>query len=324
MSRFAEIETFVRVAETGGIGAAADRLGIAKSAVSRRLKDLEERLGVRLIHRTTRRFSLTETGRAYYERAVSLLNDLEEADQAAAAVHGTLRGRMRVAAPLSFGYLELASAIADFLDAHEELTIDIDLNDRLVDLVDDGFDLAVRIGVLEDSSLIARKLFDVRNVACASPDYLARHGEPKHPGDLVDHLGLHYTNAPERRAWAWIDEDGRERTVQVQARLAANNGDLLARAAAAGVGISLQPSFIVCRAIEEGRLMPILTRTAWRPSACYAVYPPGRHLSAKVRALVDFLAERYSNRLAWETCLAGQGVPGSADRSEAETQGTHA
>ncbi len=305
MSRLEEIETFVAVAEAGGIGTGAERLGVAKSAVSRRLKDLEARLGVRLVNRTTRRLSLTETGRSYYERAVSLLADLEEADQAAAAVHGTLRGRMRVAAPLSFGTRHLAPAITEFLCQHVELTIDLDLNDRRVDLIDDGFDLAVRIGQLEDSTLIARKLFDVRSVVCASPDYLARHGTPKRPEDLAGHTGFVYTNSPERLAWGWTDADGERRSVQLQpGRLASNNGDLLTMAAEAGLGVSIQPSFLVCDAIEARRLVPLLTDVAWRPAACYAVYPPGRHLSAKVRALVDFLAARYAGTPHWEHCLS--------------------
>lgn len=298
MSRFSEIETFVTVAETGGIGAAAERLRLAKSAVSRRLKELEERLGVRLVQRTTRRLSLTETGRAYYERAVAILSDLEEADQAAAAVHGTLRGRMRIAAPVSFGTLRLAPALAEFLAEHEELILDLDLNDRRIDLVEEGFDLAVRIGNLEDSSLIARKLFDVRHLLCASPGYLARHGRPGHPDEVAEHAGLLYTGAPERRSWTWRQPDGTERSVQARARLSANNGELLLQAAEAGLGLCLQPSFIVEESIAAGRLAAILTGIEWRASTCYAVYPPGRHLSAKVRALVDFLARRLpsSNR----------------------------
>ncbi len=305
MDRLAEIETFVRVAEEGGIGAAAERMGVAKSAVSQRLKELEERLGVRLVARTTRRLSLTETGRAYYQRAVTILADIEEADQAAAAIHGTLSGRMRVAAPLSFGVTHLAPAVAEFLAQHERLAIDMDLNDRRVDLVDDGFDVAVRIGVLEDSSLIARKLFDSRNVLCASCDYLERRGTPETPEDLERHEGLLYTNVPGRLAWMWTDEEGRERSVDVPTRLAANNGDMLMAAAKSGLGLCLQPSFIAYRSIEAGRVVPLMLRTRWRETACYAVYPPGRHLSAKVRAFVDFLARRYSAVPYWERCLDG-------------------
>lgn len=303
MDRLAEIETFVRVAETGGIGAAAERLGVAKSAVSRRLKELEERLGVRLVQRTTRRLSLTETGRAYYERAVSILANLEEADQAAAAIHGTLSGRMRIAAPLSFGIRHLGPAISDFLCQHDALSIELDLNDRRVDLVDDGFDLAIRIGVLEDSSLIARKLFDARNVLCASPAYLERHGEPQQPDELTGHTGFHYTNTPERRGWTWLDPAGREQSVQMQSRLTANNGDILLEAAEAGLGVCLLPTFIAHGSVEAGRVVPILREIQWRRTACYAVYPPGRHLSAKVRALVDFLAARYAGTPYWDQCL---------------------
>lgn len=303
MDRLAELETFVKVAEAGGIGAAANRMGIAKSAVSRRLKDLEERLGVRLVNRTTRRLSLTETGRAYYERAASILVELSEADQSAAAVHGTLCGRLRLAAPLSFGLLHLAPALAEFMAMHEQLSVDLDLNDRRVDLVDEGFDVAVRIGVLEDSSLIARKLFDMRHVLCASPAYLEKHGTPQTTGDLQHHVGLRYSNLPEKRAWMWRDADGLERAAQLSSRMSANNGEMLVSAAEAGLGLCLQPSFIVYRSIEAGRLVPVLAGVNWRTIGGYALYPPGRHLSAKVRALVDFLAERFNGTPYWDECL---------------------
>lgn len=304
MDRLAEIESFVQVADSGGIGAAADRLGVAKSAVSRRLKDLEARLGVRLVNRTTRQLSLTDTGRAYYDRAVQLLADLEEADQQAAMVHGALTGRLKVAAPLSFGLMHLAPAMRQFLVDNPALWIDLDLNDRRVDLVDEGFDVAVRIGQLEDSSLIARRLAVVRNVACASPDYLALHGTPERPEDLASgHVSLRYTNVPERRSFAWIDAAGKERSVSVPARLASNNGEMLVDAAEAGLGIILQPSFIAYRSIEAGRLVPILTDVAWRDVAAYALYPPGRHLSAKVRAFVDHLGRCFGDPPYWDKCL---------------------
>lgn len=303
IDRLVDLEAFVRVAETGGIGSAATRLGVAKSAVSRRLKNLEERLGVRLVNRTTRRLSLTETGRAYYQRAVVILRDLDEADQAAAAVHGTLRGTLRVAAPLSFGLRHLAPAVSEFLVRHESLSMELDLNDRRIDIVDEGFDIAVRIGVLEDSSLVARKLFDARNVLCASPDYLARHGTPERPEDLANHAGLVYASGAERRAWTWRHLDGGERTVTPSARLLSNNGDMLVAAAEAGLGVFLLPSFIVHQSIEAGRLVPLLTAAGWTGVVAFAVYPPGRHLSAKVRAFVDFLAERFGGAPYWETCL---------------------
>lgn len=303
MDRIAELETFVQVADTGGIGAAAERLGVAKSAVSRRLKDLEERLGVRLVNRTTRQLSLTDTGRAYYDRAVQVLADLAEADQQAAAVHGALSGRLKVAAPLSFGLMHLAPAVDGFLQANPDLWIDLDLNDRRVDLVDEGFDIAVRIGQLEDSSLIARRLAPVRNVACASPGYLARFGEPQEPEDLARHVSLRYTNVPERRSFMWTDAGGRERSVAVPARLASNNGEMLVTAAESGLGVIVQPTFIAYRSIEAGRLVPILTHVRWREVAAFALYPPGRHLSAKVRAFVDHLSRCFGDPPYWDQRL---------------------
>jgi len=259
MDRMAEIQTFVQVAESGGIGAAAERLGVAKSAVSRRLKELEERLGVRLVNRTTRQLSLTDTGKSYYERATQILADLEDADQTAAAVHGALSGRLKIAAPQSFGVMHLTPAVTSFLNNHPELWIDLDLNDRRVDLVNEGFDIAVRIGQLEDSSLIARRLAPVRNLVCASPGYLAEHGTPARPEDLMNHSYLRYSNVPERRVFAWLDEQGRERVVNPKARLVSNNGEMLMAAAVEGLGIVSQPTFLIGPSINEGRLVPILT-----------------------------------------------------------------
>lgn len=302
MDRLAEIQAFVNIVEAEGIGAAARRMDVAKSAVSRRLKDLEERLGVRLVNRTTRRFSLTETGRGYYDRCARILADLEEADLAAADVHGTLRGKLRVGAPMSFGVRHLAPAVSDFVARHPMLTIDIDLNDRQVDLVDEGFDLVVRIGKLEDSSLIARKIAPARNICVASPDYLAAQGTPTHPMDLERHQGLRYSNVPERRFWEAMDADGNTFNPKVPTRLAANNGDFLMRACEAGLGVLTNPIFIVEEGVRAGRLVPILSDYTWAEVAVHAVYPPGRHLSAKVRAFVDFLAGRFGDPPYWEAC----------------------
>jgi len=300
MDRMAEIETFVQVAESGGIGAAAERLGVAKSAVSRRLKELEERLGVRLVNRTTRQLSLTDTGKSYYERAAQIIADLEDADQTAAAVHGALSGRLKIAAPQSFGVLHLTPAVTSFLTNHPELWIDLDLNDRRVDLVNEGFDIAVRIGQLEDSSLIARRLASVRIIACASPDYLKRHGTPKRPEDLHDHAYLRYSNIPERRVFCWVDDKGQERVVVPKARLVSNNGEMLQAAAESGLGIVSQPTFLVSESIRAGRLVPVLADYQWMELGAYALYPPGRHLSAKVRAFVDHLATCFGDPPYWD------------------------
>jgi len=297
------MRTFVGVVEAGSITGAAERLGIAKSAVSRRLADLEERLSVQLFRRTTRRLNLTDTGRGFYERCVRLLADIEEAELAVSQEHGTLCGRLRVAVPLSFGLGHLGPAMDAFLRTHPEVEFDLDLNDRQVDLLAEGFDLAVRIADLQDSSLIARSLAPVRHVVCASPAYLAEHGTPASPAELAGHNCLVYTNAPTPEIWEYVDPAGRPNRVRVRARLQANNGDCLRHAAEDGHGIVLGPSFILYRSIERGELRPILTGYQWPTLHAYAVYPRTRHLSRRVRAFVDFLAERFAGVPYWDRCL---------------------
>jgi DNA-binding transcriptional LysR family regulator len=303
MDRLEEMRTFVGVVEAGSITGAAERLGIAKSAVSRRLADLEERLSVQLFRRTTRRMNLTDTGQSFYERCLRILADVEEAELAVSQEHGNLRGRLRVAVPLSFGLNHLGPAIDTFLRTHPGIEFDLDLNDRQVDLLAEGFDLAVRIADLADSTLIARRLAPVRHVVCASPAYLAEHGTPRSPSELAEHDCLIYANASSPGLWPYADSDGREGSVQVRARLRANNGECLRQAAEDGHGIVLEPSFIVYRSIEEGKLLPILTDFQWPIIYAHAVYPRTRHLSRRVRAFVDFLAERFAGVPYWDRCL---------------------
>lgn len=306
MDRFGDLEAFVAVVETGGFSPAAERLGVAKSAVSRRIVGLESRLGARLLNRTTRRISLTEAGRALYERAGRILADLEEAEQAVGHEQGQLRGRLKVAAPLSFGLLHMRPAINGLLMNHPDLQIELDVNDRQVDLVEEGFDLAVRIGRLADSSLVARRLTTIRSVAVASPDYLARHGRPEHPDELANHPGLRYTNVRRRDAWTFLDARGHTIRPNVPERLRANNGEVLAAAAEAGLGIAIQPTFTVYRAIEQGRLFPILTDWRLPDVGLHLVYPPGRFLSRRTRVFSDALAQRFGDRPYWDDCLAAQ------------------
>lgn len=303
MGRFADMETFVRVVETGSITGAAQRMEIAKSAVSRRLAELEARLGVQLFRRTTRRLSLTESGRSFYERCVRVLSDLAEAELAVSQEHEALRGKLRVALPLSFGLLHLAPAINEFIEQHPLVEFDLDFNDRQVDLMQEGFDVAIRIAQLADSSLIARRLAPVRHAVCASPAYLAVHGTPAHPADLGQHVCLAYSNLANPGTWAYQEPDGRSGTVKVPIRLRANNGDFLCNAAIAGQGVILQPTFYVHDAIARGLLVPVLTGYAWPTLSAYAVYPPTRHLSTRVRAFVDFLAERFSGVPYWDRAL---------------------
>jgi DNA-binding transcriptional LysR family regulator len=303
MDRLEEMRTFVKVVESGSITGAAERLGIAKSAVSRRLADLEGRLSVQLFRRTTRTLSLTDTGASFHERCLRILADVEEAELAVSQAHGTLRGRLRVAVPLSFGLRHLGPAIDAFLRDHPQVEFDLDLNDRQVDLLAEGFDLAVRIAELRDSTLIARRLAPVRMVVCASPAYLARHGTPGSAAELADHACLVYSNAPTPGLWEYVDPAGRPGRVQVRARIQANNGDCLREAAEDGHGIVRGPSFILHQAIEAGRLRPILRDHRWATLHAHAVYPRTRHLSQRVRAFVDFLVERFAGVPYWDRCL---------------------
>ncbi|HQU14671.1 MAG: LysR family transcriptional regulator [Chromatiales bacterium 21-64-14] len=313
MDRFTYMQTFLRVVEAGSITGAADRMGVVKSVVSRRLADLEAHLGVELFHRTTRRLTLTDTGRSFYERCGRILADLEEAEQAVSREHGALRGRLRVAAPHSFGLRHLTPAITGFMTRHPGVVFELDFNDRQVDLLQEGFDMAVRIARLADSSLIARRIAPIRQVVCASPAYLAQHGVPRQPEDLKRHACLAYANSPEPDTWTYRTPGGGEGTVTVPVHLAANSGDFLTAAAVAGHGVVLEPTFIVYDAIRQGRLRPVLENYEWPGISAYAVYPHTRHLSSRVRAFVDFLVECFAGVPYWDRPAPGAGAsPGPA------------
>lgn len=300
MDRFADMEMLLAVVETGSISAAAERLKVAKSAVSRRLAELETRLGVELLHRTTRRMALTDSGRAFYERSQRILADLDEAEREVSSAHAAIRGKLKVALPLGFGLLHLAPLITEFMALHPGLEFDLDFNDRHIDLMQEGFDLAIRIARLPDSSLIARRLAPIRHLPCASPAYLARHGVPARPADLAQHAGLAYSNLANPGLWTYVGPDGQPGSIQVPVRLSANNGDFLCRAAMAGEGIMLSPTFYLRQALDSGQLVGFLTDHAWPELNAYAVYPPTRHLSRRVRAFVDFLAEKLSGEPPWD------------------------
>ena len=300
MDRFADLRMFVHVAEAGSISAAADQLAVAKSAVSRRLADLEARLGAELIHRTTRRLVLTDSGRAFLERARRILTDLDEAEQAVSQAHGALSGKLKVAMPVAFGIKHLGPLLSEFMVRHPGVEFDLDFNDRHIDLMQEGFDLAIRIARLQDSSLIARRLAPIRSALCASPAYLARHGTPSTAADLARHRGLLYSNLTHPGLWHYTGPDGQPGSVTVPARLSANNGDFLCQAAMAGEGIILHPTFYLSEYLRTGALVPLLTDHIWPQVDAYAVYPPTRHLSRRVRALVDFLAERLAGVPYWD------------------------
>ena len=300
MDRLTTIKTFVRVSETQSFSEAARRLRSSKSAVSRQVAALEAELGVRLFHRTTRSLTMTEAGRSYFERASRILADLEEANLSVSQLQSSPRGRLRVNAPMSFGFLHLAPALPDFLFRYPEIEVDVILNDRFVDLVDEGFDVAVRIGSLEDSSLVARKLAPIRRAVCASPTYLKARGVPTSPDDLRTHDCLCNSNVPLSREWRFIAADGRPWPVEVRGRLSANNGDTLKVAALRGLGLVNLPTFIVGSDLQAASLVTVLDKFVAQDMTVNAVYPHSRHLSPKVRTFVDFLAERFGPRPYWD------------------------
>jgi DNA-binding transcriptional LysR family regulator len=302
MGQFEDMEVFVAIVDADGIGKAAERLHVAKSAVSRRLVELEKRLGVQLINRTTRQSSLTEEGNVFYRRAQEILVDVSELNAITSRTQTVLQGDLKVAVPLSFGLQHVAAAIIEFAKLHSALDIHLDFSDRHVDIVDEGFDVAIRISELKDSTLIARKLATIRHVLCASPDYLDRNGRPTCPQDLKTHVGIHYSNAP-NISWKFVGPDGRTNSVVVPARLTANNGDFLREAAVAGQGLILPPAFLVWKQIENGELEPVMTDYSFPDTNAYAVYPETRYLSQRVRALVDFLIDRFSSAPYWDKGL---------------------
>jgi DNA-binding transcriptional LysR family regulator len=298
MDALTDIAVFVRVVERGSFTLAAGDLALSRAVVSKYLSRLEDRLGARLLHRTTRRLSLTEAGAALFEASRGALERIEEAEAAVAQFQSKPRGRLRVSAPMSFGILHLGPAMADFARAYPEITLDVRLDDRFVNLVEDGFDVAVRIGALTDSSLVARKVATTRAVACASPGYLAEHGEPESPEDLASHNCLVYSYLAD--VWRFTAPDGREIPVAVKGSLRINNGIVLAEAAVAGHGILVTPSFYVAPLLRSGRLKQVLARYKVKEIGIHAVYPQRGHVPPKVRAFVDFLVQRFGRRPDWE------------------------
>jgi DNA-binding transcriptional LysR family regulator len=301
MDRLAAIQVFAQVVESGSFAKAADRLGLSTSAASRHLAELEGHLQTRLLNRTTRRVSLTESGRAFYERAVQLLADLGEAEQEASSAAVVPRGTIRLTTAVNFGVRHVAPAIAEFLAQHPEVRFDVSLSDRVVDIVEEGFDLAIRIGAPGADNLVARKLGETRFVPCASPEYLAKHGAPKTPEELERHNCFTYEYVTPRNLWRFHDRAGAERTVRVAGRLHSNNGDLLAEVAAQGAGVVFEPAFIVGPEVRAGRLVALLQEFVPPTVPIYALYPSRKHLSAKVRRFVDFLTERFSQAQDWST-----------------------
>ena len=303
MDRFENMGAFIRVVEAGSISGAADRLGVAKSAVSRRLKELEEHLGVELFHRTTRRMNLTDSGRAFYHQSVRILEDVLEAELATSQAHGTLKGSLKIALPSTFGLMHMGPAINEFSQAHPKIEFDLDFNDREVDLIQEGFDLAIRIANLPDSSLIARRLAPIQFVMCASPVYLEQMGMPQSPDELREHQCLVYSLLRDFEYWHFTDSHGREIRTKIHPYLKASTGEFLKDAAVDGLGIILLPSFIAYKEIERGALVQILKEYKLTQMDAYAIYPQTRHLSQRVRTFVDFLVKRFEGTPYWDVCL---------------------
>ncbi len=291
MDRLGEMEAFVRVVDLGGFTDAARKLGVSKSAVSKHVAALEERLGARLLNRTTRRVSPTEIGLAFYDRAIRVLSEADEAEAMVSSMQDAPRGELRISAPVSFGLRVVAPAVAEFLKTYEDISVHMVLDDRFVELVAEGFDLAIRIGELPDSSLRARRLGDVSSVLVASPDYVAAHGRPEKWQDLAGHNLLHYSNLSSGNYWRLTGADGEERQVRAVGRLTVNNGDALVLAAEAGLGIAYSPDFILGDALRAGRLVELLPNARRPVLGIYAVYPQGRYPQPKLRVFIDFLVD---------------------------------
>lgn len=309
MDRISAMEVFVRVVQSGSFSAAARDLDLTPSAVSKQIGRLEDRLGARLMNRTTRQLSLTEVGAGFFERASRILTDVVEAERAVVDLHGAPRGTLKLNIPQSFGRRYVVPIIPDFVANFPEIHIDLTLNDRFVDLVEEGIDLAIRIGELSDSSLIARRLAPNRRIVCGTPAYFARHGRPASPADLVEHNCMVYTYRASRNDWRFITPEGGEEVVTVAGNLEANEAEALYSFMLADVGLCLLPLWLVGPDLESGRLEQACQGYHGPDSAISAVYPPGRHLSPKVRAFVDFLVERFAG---WGRSFDGSGANGAA------------
>ena len=308
MDRFEDMRCFVQVVDRGSVTRAAEAMRVAPSAVSRRIKELEARLGAQLLLRTTRRMSLTDAGRTFHARCQRILADLDEAEAEAADEPGALKGSLRVAAPVTFGVAHLTPILIDFMRTHPDVIVDLDFSDRVVDLVAEGFEMAIRIGNLRDSSLIARKVVDVHELPCAAPALIERMGMPVHPDDLKGWPALCYSGSERSDIWRYRGPGGSEGSVQVKVRMLANNGSVLREAAIAGEGVINEPSFHIHKAVERGDLVPLLCDYRWREMAIYTVYPPTRHLSVRARAFIDFVRERIGPKPYWEAFLDAPGV----------------
>lgn len=295
-----DLAVFVEVVESGSFTAAAGRLNLSKSVVSKYVSRLEQQLNTRLMNRTTRRLSLTEAGHIFYERCRKGLNEIADARAEISRLQEKPRGTLRLNTPMSFGILHVAPAIADFRTQYPEIQIDMDLNDRHVDIVKEGYDVSVRVAELPDSSLVARRLTACRHAIVASNAYLEKYGVPLSPPDLASHQILSFRHQDSARQWHFVGRDGAQESIGVSGPIVMNNSLALKEAVLGGAGISRMPTFIVGEDIREKRLVPLLTGYRTLEISIYLIYPQRRHVSPKVRAFVDFMAGRLSGTAYWD------------------------
>lgn len=301
MNNLGEIAIFVEVARRGSFTAAADRLDLTRSTVSKAIVRLEDRLGVRLLNRTTRRLSLTEAGSELYQRSARALAGIEDAESAVSSLQTEPRGVLRISAPVFFGVHYLAPIIVEFMTQHPRIEVDVHLDDSMADLVGQGFDMAVRSSSLGDSSLVSRRLARSSQVVCASPGYWKEHGVPEHPAELSGHNCLIYDYLFEPQNWEFLDPGGELVSVTVRGSLRYNNTELARHTARQGLGVLYVPTFYVGDDIARGRLVPVLREFTPLPeSGIYALYPARRHLPLKVRLFIDLLVERLGPEPPWE------------------------
>lgn len=299
MNRFHHMSVFIEVVERGGFTAAEDKVGLSRAQISKLVMQLEAHLGTRLLNRTTRHISLTEMGRIYYERCKALLIEVDELDTMASEQNSTPRGTLTVGAPSTFGTLHFKNVITEYMKQYPQVQISLQLTDRFVDVVDEGFDVVIRIAQMADTSLIARKLASCKLVYCASPKYLKKYGTPNVPQDLALHHCLLYSNEDKPDTWSLHGPQGIE-NIRVSGPLTADNGDILRSAAIADLGIVFIPTFIVADDIRAGRLQQVLADYCPPELAINAVFPSRRYLSAKVRTFIDFAAQYFEENSNWD------------------------
>ena len=300
MDSLTDIAVFVKVVESGSFTAAAERLSLSKSVVSKYVTRLEDRLGARLLNRTTRRLSLTEAGSVFHERSQLALQEIEEAEAEVSRMQVKPRGILRLNTPMSFGIMHVAPALPDFIRQYPDVSIDMNLDDRKVDVIEEGFDISIRIADLPDSSLVARRLGPCRHAIVASPDYLDRHGTPSTPYELQQHYVITFRYQETAHSWHFRSPDNKTISVPVSGSVQMNNSLALREALLGGIGITRTPTFVVGQDIQDGRLRPILTNYETLEVSIYLVYPQRRHLSPKVRAFIDFLVKRISDTPYWD------------------------